>query len=204
MTVTFTPASALATGTSYTASVSAMGTNGIAMPAPFTWQFTTAGAISCPCTIFATNATPGTVDSGDRSAVSLGVQFSSTVAGSITGLRFFKSAANTGTHTGSLWTASGTKLATGTFNGETATGWQTLQFATPIAIAANTVYVVSYFAPAGHYSEDDHYFDAAVTNGPLTAPVGAGVYLYGSDGFPTQRYANANYWVDPIFSNGSG
>ncbi len=36
---------------------------------------------------------------------------------------------NTGTHTGTLWTATGTRIATGTFSGESPTGWQTLTFA---------------------------------------------------------------------------
>ena len=45
-------------------------------------------------------------------------------------------------------------LATGTFTGETASGWQTLQFASPVAVTADTTYVASYFAPNGHYSAD--------------------------------------------------
>ena len=39
-------------------------------------------------------------------------------------VRFYKAAANTGSHTGSLWSATGTQLATVTFSGETASGWQ--------------------------------------------------------------------------------
>ena len=41
------------------------------------------------------------------------MKFQSSVYGQITGLRFYKSTANTGTHVGSLWTASGQLLATG-------------------------------------------------------------------------------------------
>ena len=41
-----------------------------------------------------------------------------------------------------------------TFANETASGWQEAKFAKPIAIAANTTYVASYFAPNGHYSSD--------------------------------------------------
>ena len=43
------------------------------------------------------------------------------------GIRFYKAVANTGTHVGSLWTASGQLLASATFTGETASGWQTGQ-----------------------------------------------------------------------------
>ena len=93
-------------------------------------------------------------DGGPDSAVELGVKFKSDVAGTITGIRFYKAAANTGTHVGNLWTSNGTLLATATFTNETASGWQQVLFATPVAIASNTVYVASYHANNGHYSAD--------------------------------------------------
>ena len=67
---------------------------------------------------------PASPDSGDTSAVELGLRFTAAKTGYITGVRFFKSTTNTGTHVGSLWTASGTRLATVTFSGESASGWQ--------------------------------------------------------------------------------
>ena len=36
------------------------------------------------------------------------MKFTADVNGSITGIRFYKGAGNTGTHIGNLWTASGT------------------------------------------------------------------------------------------------
>ena len=47
------------------------------------------------------------------------MKFQSSVPGWVAGVRFYKGAGNDGTHTGSLWTASGTLLATGTFTDET-------------------------------------------------------------------------------------
>ena len=42
---------------------------------------------------------------------------------------------------------------------------------------------------------------SAVTNGPLTALAGGGVYAYGSSNtFPTSTYNNNNYWVDVVYS----
>ena len=202
-TVTFTPSAALAPSTTYTVSVAGADSGGTPIASPYTWQFTTAaGTATCPCSLFPAGTVPSSagIDSGDRTAVSVGVQFSPSVSGYVTGVRFYKSAANTGSHTGSLWSSGGTRLATGTFSAETASGWQSLTFGSPVAVTAGSTYTASYYAPAGHYSEDDHYFDAAVTNGPLTAPVGAGTYGYGGDVNPTSAYANANYWVDPIFS----
>ncbi len=70
-----------------------------------------------------------------------------------------------------------------------------MSFATPVAIAANTIYVASYYAPAGGYADDYGYFaTAGVTSGPLHALAdgvsgGDGVYVYGAAGtFPTASY----------------
>ena len=77
------------------------------------------------------------------------MKFRTDVAGYITGVRFYKGTGNTGTHVGNLWTAGGTPLATATFTAETATGWQQVTFATPVAVAANTTYVASYHTTSG-------------------------------------------------------
>ena len=114
--------------------------------------------------------TPGTIDSGPDSQVELGLQFESSAAGSVKGIRFYKSAANTGTHIGNLWTAAGSNIGTVTFTGETASGWQEKDFATPIAILPNTIYVASYNTSVGHEATDRNYFKNCRTNGPLYAP----------------------------------
>jgi hypothetical protein len=157
-------------------------------------------------TLWPATAVPALVDGGADSSVELGVKFRSDVAGMITAIRFYKSSANTGTHVGNLWTSAGTRLATGTFTGETASGWQQMNFATPVAISANTVYVASYHANNGHYSANLDYFSAAgVDSPPLHAlrngvSGGNGVYRYGTGSvFPNQTWKTANYWVDVVF-----
>ena len=137
----------------------------------------------------------------------LGVKFTADVSGKIAGIRFYKGTGNTGTHVGNLWSASGTKLASATFTGETASGWQQVLFATPVSITAGTVYVASYFAPVGHYAGDGGYFAAAgVDNGLLHAlrdgvSGGDGVYRYGTaSGFPSSTFNSTNYWVDVVFT----
>ena len=207
-TATFTPGGPLAQSGTYAVSVTARDAAQNNMPAPDTWTFTTTSAppaSACPCSIFASTAVPGTVDSADRNAVELGVRVRTEVAGRITGIRFYKSAANTGTHTGSLWTNAGVQVATGTFAAESASGWQTLVFSTPVTVTAGTVYVASYHAPAGGYSVDGAFFaNAGVTNGPLTAlrdgiAAGNGLYQYGASGFPSSSFNAGNYWVDVVF-----
>jgi len=161
---------------------------------------------TCPCTIWSAQTVPSVVSDSDTGAVNLGVKFTSDSAGSITGLRFYKGTANTGTHVGTLWSASGAVLAQATFTGETASGWQQVNFATPVAITANTVYVASYLAPAGRYAADTGYFNAGADNAPLHAlrdgvSGSNGVYAYASSTvFPTATYNATNYWVDVVFS----
>ena len=130
----------------------------------------------------------------------MGVQFTTDTSGWISGVRFYKGVGNTGTHIGDLWTSSGTLLAEATFTNETATGWQTVAFQTPVAVTAGTTYVAGYYDPSGHYAEGGGYFDSAVNNSPLHAPANAGVYAYGDDKFPSGTYQGDNYWVDPIFT----
>lgn len=145
------------------------------------------------------SGTPNTVTVNDPNAVELGVKFTSNAAGSITGIRFYKGPQNTGTHTGELWDASGTKLASATFSNETASGWQEADFSAPVQIAAGQTYTASYHTNAGMYAEDGGFFSSAKTSGPLTAPAaGNGVYAYGSGAFPSSTYNAANYWVDVV------
>ena len=93
-------------------------------------------------------------------------------------------------------------LATATFTNETSSGWQQVNFSTPVLIRADTVYVVSYYAPNGHYSVKTGYFTSqGASNGPLqglaSGPAGAnGLYSYGADAFPITTYGQSNYWVD--------
>lgn len=158
-----------------------------------------------PVSLWSPTAVPGTITDPDTNAVEVGVNFYSDVAGTVTGVRFYKGPKNTGTHVGHLWTTTGTLLGTVTFTNETWSGWQQANFAKPIPIQAHTVYVVSYYSPASHYSSDDWYFhNSGVNNGPLHAPqdgtlAANGVYSYGG-GFPNQSWESSNYWVDVVFT----
>jgi hypothetical protein len=151
--------------------------------------------------------TPATVDSGDTGSVNLGVKFTSDLAGSITGIRFYKAQANTGTHVGTLWSETGQLLGQGTFSGESASGWQTVTFATPVAIAANTTYVASYLAPRGHYAVDAAGLAFGADSPPLHAVANStsrnGVFAYSPlTAFPTSSFNAGNYWVDVLFAAG--
>lgn len=204
--VSLTPNAALSTGTTYNVGLSgAKDTAGNTVD-PVTWTFTTtATAGGCPCTIWTSGTTPAAAATNDSSAVELGVKFRANQSGYITGVKFYKGTGNTGTHVGSLWTRTGTKLASVTFAGESATGWQSATFGSPVPVSANTTYVASYYAPTGRYALNASYFASGATSrGPLTALANGtdgsnGVYLYGGGGFPTNTYQSSNYWVDVTF-----
>jgi hypothetical protein len=159
-------------------------------------------AATATSSLFGT-ATPAVASEvSDTDAVELGVSFKPSEAGSISAIRFYKAGGNGGTHTGSVWSSGGTKLASVTFANETASGWQTAKLAKPLEVTAGTSYVASYFAPKGQYSYTPDYFGADKTSGSLTAPAKSnGRYNYNATGgFPTKSWNAANYFVDVVFS----
>jgi hypothetical protein len=171
--------------------------------------------VSCPCSIWGTNVTPAGIDSGDSGSLEVGIQFKTDTAGTVSALRFYKAVTNIGVHIGNLWTGDGQLIARGTFTNETASGWQELTFNPAIPVNASTTYVASYFAPAGHYSQESGYMFGAPSpmpdgNGSIdSAPLhayrnSAGVindlYSYSAGTtFPTSTYNGENYWVDVVF-----
>jgi Domain of unknown function (DUF4082)/Bacterial Ig-like domain/Bacterial Ig domain len=201
---TFTPTSALAAGTTYTVTVSgAQDSFGQAMTAA-TYTFITSQSLTsgtCPCAIWPDTAPPGAIDGNDTSPIELGVKFTPAQDGTISGIRFYKEAGNTGTHTGTLWSASGTALATGTFTSESTQGWEQLNFTTPVQVTKGTTYTASYHTTTGHYADTSGSLSSAFTSGLLTVPAGGGVYLYGASGFPSSTFNGSNYWVDVVYQN---
>ncbi len=159
-----------------------------------------------PCTLFGSSV-PTTSDAGPDSPVKVATKFHVDTYGFATGVRFYKSAANTGTHVGQLWAYmdAGHRylLDSVTFTGETASGWQTAQFAKPIALKPNMSYLVSYTAPTGHFAFDNHYYDSVPTTSPIQVESPGGLYTY-TGGTPLTDppigpSTNANYYVDITF-----
>ena len=172
----------------YDGQVSTTGTVNVAVVAPFTTEG-----------LFTSSQTPAVLSDPDPAQVNLGVKFVVSESGSIAGLKYYRGTGDTGTHTGSLWSSTGQLLATATFAAETASGWQSVNFSSPVTITAGTTYVASYHSN-GHYAATGNFFGATYTNGSLTTPgPAAGVYTYGAGNlFPTTT-SDANYWVDVLF-----
>ena len=135
------------------------------------------------------------------------MRFRVDVDGFITGLRFYKASANTGTHVAHLWTNTGTLLATATFTSETGTGWQTGQLRD---------------AGCGHRRHDlrrlvhrtqrpllghalllQHRWastTARCTPSPKARPAPTASTSTPPAAFPTQSYQSTNYWVDVVLN----
>ena len=156
----------------------------------------------------------GEVRQNDGTAIEVGTKFVSTQTGFVKGVRFYSGSGSytvSGTYKGKLWNYNtGALLGTVTYTGVTKGAWQEIMFATPVSIAANTTYLVTYYSSAGNYVATDGYFSSGVTNGPLTAVANSvspnGIYIKGTEqAGPSTNFANwqffqsANYWADVIF-----
>jgi Domain of unknown function (DUF4082) len=178
-------------------------TDGTPLPSTFSWTFTTS---ACPCSLFAPTSAPTLQNLDVRDgrplpgpwSYELGVKVTVDSTVQLTAIRFYKDSLEVGTHTGRVWSASGTQLASVAFTAETASGWQQQTLGTPLTLTPGNVYVISinvnaYFGvtPAGLATQ--------VVSGPLRSVVGSnGVYGSAAGVFPNQSYNNSNYFTDLV------
>ena len=91
---------------------------------------------------------PSSADEGDPSSTELGVKFTvGRATGRSPGSGSTRAPATPAPTSGTCGPRPGRSWRRRPFTGETASGWQQVNFATPVAITAGTVYVASYFAP---------------------------------------------------------
>lgn|GEM_PF-5244683 len=169
-------------------------------------QTNPASYATCPCTLLPTNAVPQSSSTANTTAYELGTRFYSEVAGTVTGIRFYKEPGMASTHTGHLWDNAGHLLASVTFQNETATGWQVAALASPVTIAPNTPYVVSYHITGGPFAYNQSQLAASgIDTPPLhifqDGVTGSnGVFTTGNTlAYPTGTWSSTNYWADVVF-----
>lgn len=153
-------------------------------------------------------ATP-TPTTYDDEVYTLGLRFTSSVAGFVKGIRFFAAdevSAVPGNYTGQLWSDGGTLITSGTFTSVTAGAWNEVLFPSPILINPGQIYVASYHTGTStFYASTPASLDADFTNGPLTALANGGVFTADPEGGPYSpkfpfSSVQGNYWVDVLFS----
>ncbi len=212
-TATLTPASALAANTTYTArlTTAVRSADGIALATSVTRTFTTS-ASACPCQLFPNSVQPSTnqnpVQDGRTGpgpfSYEMGLKVTSSSDAEIRSIRFYKSPGETGTHVGRVWTSGGTQIASVTFEGEGASGWQTQPLAAPLAITAGETYIVS-VNRNDYYAYEAGGLAQALTAGPLSTVVGGnGVFAETGGTFPSLSFGDANYFVDLVIGGDGG
>jgi hypothetical protein len=151
-------------------------------------------------------AVPANPVEADYRAVTLGVKFWTSQAGTISAVRFYRGATSATGYVARLYSASGEILGTVSLPKETGPvpGWQTAVFPKPISISAKTTYMAAYYTPDGRYADDRDGLRSGIVNNFLRVPPspsvgGNGVYYYGL-GFPRQRLDASNYYVDVLFT----
>jgi hypothetical protein len=200
---TLTPTGALSISATYTATISTAvkSAAGASLASAKTWSFTTAG---CPCSLMAglTPASTGLDVVDGRGAgtwtYELGTQIQVSSASTLTGIRFYKDAGETGTHVGTVWSTSGTALATVTFTGESASGWQQATFSSPVSLTAGATYTVSVGFNT-RFVMSGAGLGSQLTAGPLSSVVGGnGVFGNAAGVFPSNSWNASNYFVDAV------
>ncbi len=149
-------------------------------------------------TVFTTQSPAGT-GVNDQTSYELGMKFSSDQPGEIAAIRFWKDAAESGTHVGHIWAANGGEVGSVTFTSETPSGWQVAYLTTPVVIAANTIYTVSVNINATYVTTIGGLANL-ITNGSLTSVADGNNGVFGTIGtFPTSSNLNQNYFRDVLF-----
>ena len=153
-------------------------------------------SIICRATIVTTQ-TPAVVVGGEGSTWENANQFSSNVDGYITHIRFYKASCETGSHTGRIWSDSGTLLASRAFVIESPSGWQEVALSTPVHISPGIKYRVSYNV---NVCTAKTMGALPITNGPLTAHTS--YYSTPAGTFPNMwSGANSNFFADVRFNS---
>ena len=173
---------------------------------------TTSGTAATPGSMWGNSYVPSE-NSDSYGSYEVGVKFAASVAGEVTGVRFYEQTwMDYYVHVGHLWSSSGTLLATATatftFTNEPAYGWQQVNFSSPVAIQANTVYIASFSTGGGYFGITTSFFSSSgVTNGPLEAlpnSVSGGDGVYNRAGaFPDMDGNGMNFWADVAFTPSS-
>lgn len=140
---------------------------------------------------------PGSIvaASGEGRTWEQSTQFSSSVSGKITHIRFYKAPGETGTHVGRIWSDTGALLAQATFANEAPSGWHEVALTPPLQITAGVRYRVSYNVNL-YGAKIWSGLMSPISNGPLTA--WTGFYTTPSGTFPNTG-SGSNFLADIRF-----
>jgi hypothetical protein len=117
--------------------------------------------------------------------------------GNLVGVRFWKIAADTGTHTATVYrTSDQALLGSQAFTGESASGWQSMTFSAPVALAAGTYRVCVNHTTVNYCSVPNT--GMARASAPYAVAAGAFGLAGAGTGYPVTAYGSFNFLVDPV------
>src|SRR5262249_16230463 len=175
------PSHSYAAGGDYTVALTATGPGGnnTAPPAGYIHASRAPGPPASGPQPLSTNQTPDNGNAADGVPYEIGMKFRVARAGQITAIRYWKAPGDTGTHIGHIWSATGGLLASVTFSGETASGWQQQALTTPLAVDANTTYTVSVNIITNYVSTVSG-LASSIVNGDISSVADGANGTYGS------------------------
>lgn len=176
----------------FTLEINGSAYTGIESGVPFS-----AGTATYSATSIWTDAFTGGTQTVDATPTELGLAFTSSVTGNISGVRFYKHGTDVFLFTVRLWELGNqTALAAADYTSDNIAGWKQVTFPTPVQVTAGTTYIVSYHTLSSYFYAFTSGYPFPRVNGPLTA---LGGYYNNIPGYPGTAFA-ANYWVDVVFN----
>ncbi|NEN04793.1 DUF4082 domain-containing protein [Diaminobutyricibacter tongyongensis] len=155
--------------------------------------------------IFPDDLKPVVAADPDTNSVNLGVKFSPSLPGTVVALQYYQGPQDSGITKATLWSSSGSALASVSVTPSRTVGWHTVSLPKPVRLTAHATYVASYLATKGHYSVTENSLYTSHVVGPFALPANAGVYRYStSNAMPTSTYKGSNYLADIVFAADAG
>lgn len=161
-------------------------------------------------------ATNGPDTSGsDGTPINLGLEFYVTAQAWATHARVYRGTADVEPDNLRLYQvdspSTGTMLAEITSPVFTGTGWQEVEFDTPVELTPLQAYKIvshnpDHYTPTGGYWAPGGPGEGGITNGILVTPdtsqvAAQGTFAYGTPQFPTGTFGGGNYWVDVVVTD---
>lgn len=155
------------------------------------------------------SSTLGTASPDSEISIVLGTKFRASSNGYIVGIRWQNISGWAQVGDVALFSGTTNISGTRTVTGQTASGWQRMDFASPVAITASTIYMAAarYTNANFSYRATDSYFaSAGVTNGPLEAVANSvstnGMYIYnGTMVAPNSTWQSSCYFIDVVYTS---
>lgn len=165
-----------------------------------------------------TSQTPVSGDVNEAQPVTVAITVYFTVAGTVTGGRFYAPATVSGTFSLAFWqltsTTTGTLLGTSAdYSSVTPSVWNATTLTSGVAVAVNTPYVMGLRSSIGRYTATNNGLQSAgITNGNIVAPqtgtnplggftINNGTFASNStSAFPSGTFNGGLYFVEPDFT----